>query len=65
MNKNKKGQTETAKHFQQHGFLNLRQNTISGWKKDEARIREEAKDMTQLSFKRAHRVEQPEMEASL
>jgi hypothetical protein len=65
MRDNKRSQSDTAKHWQKHGFPNLKQGTISKWVKDEARIRENASDPTQHRFKRERLVENPEMEASL
>lgn len=61
----KKGQSETARHFQKHGFPTVTQSSISRWSKEETKLRMQTKDTTQLSFKRARVVENPLMEASL
>lgn len=62
---NKRGQSDAAKHFRTNGFPKLTQLTISRWAKDQQNLREQAKDLTQLSFKRPRIVENPLMEASL
>lgn len=62
---NKRGQSDAARHFQKNGFAHIKQSTISRWVTAAEKLRNEAKDTTQLSFKRPRIVENPLMEASL
>lgn len=57
-------QSEVVKQFKSE-FPSLLQSTLSRWKKHEAELREQAKDIAKLSFKRVTQVEFPEVEKAL
>ena len=59
------GQREVATHFKKKGFPGINQSSISRFKTNETKLREEAKNTANLSFKRARLVEHPEVEAAL
>jgi hypothetical protein len=65
MRTKKMSQSETARHWKQHGFPKLTQGTVSKWAKDEPAIRAHAKNPVESQFKRARLVENPLVEASL
>lgn len=57
-------QSDVVKQFKPH-FPTLSQPTLSRWKKEEAQLREQAKNKNNLSLKRKPQVEFPEVEKAL